>query len=46
LATKGKVFTLQTMDKLVEYTRLREFVSRLDTNGVDHLLPIDGPKGG
>jgi hypothetical protein len=28
LATRGKVFTLQNMDRLVECTRLREFVSR------------------
>jgi Ca2+-binding EF-hand superfamily protein len=27
LATKGKVFTLKTLDKMVEYTRLKEFRS-------------------
>ena len=27
-ATRGKVFTLKTIDKLVEYTRLREFKTR------------------
>jgi len=25
LATRGKVFTLKTMDRLVEFTRLKEF---------------------
>jgi hypothetical protein len=30
LATKGKVFTLATLDQLIEYTRLREFLPRLD----------------
>lgn len=28
LATKGKVFTLRTLDKLVEFTQLKEFKSR------------------
>ena len=28
LSTKGKVFTLQNMQQLVEYTRLKEFRSR------------------
>lgn len=28
LATRGKVFTLATLDRLVEYTRLREFLPR------------------
>ena len=28
LATRGKVFTLQNVDQLVEHTRLREFRSR------------------
>lgn len=28
LATRGKVFTLKTLDSLVEFTRLREFKSR------------------
>jgi hypothetical protein len=30
LATGGKVFTLATLDQLVRYTRLREFLPRLD----------------
>ena len=28
LATRGKVFTLATLDRLIEHTRLREFVPR------------------
>jgi hypothetical protein len=28
LATRGKVFTLKTLDRLVEYTRLKEFQAR------------------
>jgi hypothetical protein len=28
LATRGKVFTLQNLDRLVECTRLREFQTR------------------
>ena len=28
LATRGKVFTLQNVQQLVEHTRLREFRSR------------------
>jgi len=30
LATGGKVFTLATLDQLVRYTRLREFLPRSD----------------
>jgi hypothetical protein len=33
LATKGKVFTLATLDQLVEHTRLREFVARSAGDG-------------
>jgi hypothetical protein len=28
LATRGKVFTLATLDRLIEHTRLREFLPR------------------
>jgi len=28
LATKGKVFTLATLDQLIPHTRLKEYVSR------------------
>jgi hypothetical protein len=28
IATRGKVFTLKTLDQLVEYTRLKEFQAR------------------
>ncbi|MDN5344178.1 MAG: hypothetical protein PWQ18_289, partial [Clostridia bacterium] len=28
LATRGKVFTLKTMDRLLEFTRLQEFRTR------------------
>jgi hypothetical protein len=28
MATRGKVFTLATLDKLIEYTRLREFLPK------------------
>ncbi len=28
LATEGKVFTLSTLDQLVEYTRIKEFVAK------------------
>lgn len=28
LATRGKVFTVKTLDKLIDYTRLREFASK------------------
>jgi hypothetical protein len=27
IATRGKVFTLKTMDRLVEFTRLKEFTT-------------------
>jgi len=33
-AARGNVFTLQNLDRLVECTRLREFASRVDTNGM------------
>jgi len=28
VATRGKVFTLATLDKLIEHSRLREFLPR------------------
>ena len=28
LATRGKVFTMRTLDKLVAHTRLREFATK------------------
>jgi hypothetical protein len=31
LATRGKVFTLKTLDRLIDYTRLKEFRS-IDMN--------------
>lgn len=32
LATRGKVFTLKTMHKLVECTRLKEFATKIHTS--------------
>jgi hypothetical protein len=31
IATRGKVFTLKTLDRLVEYTRLKEFQARISS---------------
>ena len=28
LATRGKVFTLENLNSLIEWTRLREFITR------------------
>jgi hypothetical protein len=33
LSTRGKVFTLKTLDRLIEHTRLKEFRTSWDAAG-------------